>query len=125
MKSRSFLPLLMALFISGSMFAGTPLEDKLVLKGEFSQIGTRNEVPIVNANFSEKVLCVEFSVPVDAVKVTVKEATQKAYSSSSSTDATVSGQAIAIPVENYKAGTYTIEFRDSEGGYVYGEFTLM
>lgn len=42
MKSRLFVLLLTALFIVGNVFAGTPLEDELVLKGEFSQIGGRS-----------------------------------------------------------------------------------
>ena len=38
---------------------------------------------------------------------------------------TAFGQQVAISVENYQAGTYIIEFRNSKDGYVYGEFTLM
>ena len=41
MKSRLFV-LLTALFMVGNVFAGTPLEDDLVLMGEFSQAGTRS-----------------------------------------------------------------------------------
>ena len=36
MKSRLFVSLLVALFMMSNVFAGTPLEDGLVLKGEFS-----------------------------------------------------------------------------------------
>ena len=103
MKSRLFV-LLTALFMVGNVFAGTPLEDDLVLMGEFSQAGTRSvkpELPI-SATFEGNVLYVEFTTPVTAF-----------------------GQQVAISVENYQAGTYIIEFRNSKDGYVYGEFTLM
>ena len=100
MKSRLFMSLLVALFMMSNVFAGTPLEDGLVLKGEFSQIGTRSLDP---------------AIPI--------EATQNVYTSS--IEVTACGQSLAIPVEDYNAGTYTIEFRNSKDGYVYGNFTLM
>lgn len=125
MKSRLFMSLLMALFMMGNVFAGTPLEDELVLKGEFSQIGGRSaqpELPLT-ASFEGTVLYVVFTSPVGDVNVTINENAQNVYASSISV--TSSGQRIAISVEEYQAGTYTIEFRNSKGGYVYGEFTLM
>lgn len=125
MKSRLFVSLLTALFIVGNVFAGTPLEDELVLKGEFSQIGGRSvkpELPI-SATFEGNVLSVEFTAPVGNVDIVIKDATQNVYTSSM--DVTASGQRLAISVENYQAGTYIIEFRNSKDGYVYGEFTLM
>lgn len=125
MKSRLFVSLLTALFIVGNVFAGTPLEDELVLMGEFSQIGSRSvkpELPI-SATFEGNVLSVEFTAPVGNVDIVIKDATQNVYTSSM--DVTASGQRLAISVENYQAGTYIIEFRNSKDGYVYGEFTLM
>ncbi|WP_455587449.1 DUF3244 domain-containing protein [Bacteroides sp.] len=125
MKSRLFMSLLVALFMMGNVFAGTPLEDGLVLKGEFSQIGGRSVKPQlpISANFEGNVLCVDFTSPVGVVNVVIKDATQNVYASS--INVTASGQRFAISVEDYEAGTYTIEFRNSNGGYVYGEFTLM
>lgn len=125
MKSRLFVSLLTALFIVGNVFAGTPLEDELVLMGEFSQIGSRSvkpELPI-SATFEGNVLSVEFTAPVGNVDIVIKDATQNVYTSSM--DVTASGQRLAISVENYQAGTYIIEFRNSKDGYVYGEFELM
>ena len=126
MKSRLFVLLLTALFIVGNVFAGTPLEDELVLKGEFSQIGGRSvkpELPI-SATFVGNVLYVEFTTPVGNVDIAIKDATQNVVYTSSM-DVTAFGQQVAISVENYQAGTYIIEFRNSKDGYVYGEFTLM
>lgn len=74
MKSRLFVLLLTALFIVGNVFAGTPLEDELVLKGEFSQIGGRSvkpELPI-SATFEGNVLYVEFTTPVGNVDIANK-----------------------------------------------------
>ena len=52
MKSRLFVLLLTALFIVGNVFAGTPLEDELVLKGEFSQIGVNSiTIAIIYSNY--------------------------------------------------------------------------
>ena len=126
MKSRLFVLLLTALLIVGNVFAGTPLEDELVLKGEFSQIGGRSvkpELPI-SATFEGNVLYVEFTIPVGNVDIAIKDATQNVVYTSSM-DVTAFGQQVAISVENYQAGTYIIEFRNSKDGYVYGEFTLM
>ncbi|WP_221658092.1 DUF3244 domain-containing protein [Bacteroides salyersiae] len=126
MKSRLFVSLLTALFIVGNVFAGTPLEDELVLMGEFSQIGSRSvkpELPI-SATFEGNVLYVEFTAPVGNVGIAIKDATQNVVYTSSM-DVTAFGQQVAISVENYQAGTYIIEFRNSKDGYVYGEFTLM
>lgn len=125
MKSRLFMSLLMALFMMGNVFAGTPLEDELVLKGEFSQIGGRSAQPELpfTASFEGSVLYVVFTSPVGDVDIAIDESAQNVYTSSVSV--TSSGQRIAISVEEYQAGTYTIEFRNSKGGYVYGEFTLM
>ena len=125
MKSRLFV-LLTALFMVGNVFAGTPLEDDLVLMGEFSQAGTRSvkpELPI-SATFEGNVLYVEFTTPVCNVDIAIKDATQNVVYTSSM-DVTAFGQQVAISVENYQAGTYIIEFRNSKDGYVYGEFTLM
>ena len=125
MKSRLFV-LLTALFMVGNVFAGTPLEDDLVLMGEFSQAGTRSvkpELPI-SATFEGTVLYVEFTTPVGNVDIAIKDATQNVVYTSSM-DVTAFGQQVAISVENYQAGTYIIEFRNSKDGYVYGEFTLM
>ena len=137
MKSRLFV-LLTALFMVGNVFAGTPLEDDLVLMGEFSQAGTRSvkpelrvevcskchpELPI-SATFEGNVLYVEFTTPVGNVDIAIKDATQNVVYTSSM-DVTAFGQQVAISVENYQAGTYIIEFRNSKDGYVYGEFTLM
>ena len=125
MKSRLFV-LLTALFMVGNVFAGTPLEDDLVLMGEFSQAGTRSvkpELPI-SATFEGNVLYVEFTTPVGNVDIAIKDATQTVVYTSSM-DVTAFGQQVAISVENYQAGTYIIEFRNSKDGYVYGEFTLM
>ncbi len=125
MKSRLFV-LLTALFMVGNVFAGTPLEDDLVLMGEFSQAGTRSvepELPI-SATFEGNVLYVEFTTPVGNVDIAIKDATQNVVYTSSM-DVTALGQQVAISVENYQAGTYIIEFRNSKDGYVYGEFTLM
>lgn len=47
MKSRLFMSLLVALFMMSNVFAGTPLEDGLVLKGEFSQAGSRSLDPAI------------------------------------------------------------------------------
>lgn len=126
MKSRLFVSLLTALFIVGNVFAGTPLEDELVLMGEFSQIGSRSvkpELPI-SATFEGNVLYVEFTAPVGNVGIAIKDATQNVVYTSSM-DVTAFGQQVAISVENYQTGTYIIEFRNSKDGYVYGEFTLM
>ena len=125
MKSRLFV-LLTALFMVGNVFAGTPLEDDLVLMGEFSQAGTRSvkpELPI-STTFEGNVLYVEFTTPVGNVDIAIKDATQNVVYTSSM-DVTAFGQQVAISVENYQAGTYIIEFRNSKDGYVYGEFTLM
>ena len=54
MKSRLFVLLLTALFIVGNVFAGTPLEDELVLKGEFSQIGGRSVKPELRVEVCSK-----------------------------------------------------------------------
>ena len=125
MKSRLFV-LLTALFMVGNVFAGTPLEDDLVLMGVFSLAGTRSvkpELPI-SATFEGNVLYVEFTTPVGNVDIAIKDATQNVVYTSSM-DVTAFGQQVAISVENYQAGTYIIEFRNSKDGYVYGEFTLM
>ena len=125
MKSRLFV-LLTDLFMVGHVFAGNPLEDDLVLMGEFSQAGTRSvkpELPI-SATFEGNVLYVEFTTPVGNVDIAIKDATQNVVYTSSM-DVTAFGQQVAISVENYQAGTYIIEFRNSKDGYVYGEFTLM
>lgn len=125
MKSRLFMSLLMALFMVGNIFAGNPIDDELILMGEFSQTGTRSvkpELP-VSATFEGNVLYIDFTSPIGNVDITIKDATQQVYTSS--IDVVASGQRIAISVEDYKAGTYTIEFRNSGDGYVYGEFTLM
>ena len=92
MKSRLFV-LLTALFMVGNVFAGTPLEDDLVLMGEFSQAGTRSvkpELPI-SATFEGNVLYVEFTTPVGNVDIAIKDATQNVVYTSSM-DVTAFGQ---------------------------------
>lgn len=125
MKSRLVMSLLMALFMVGNVFAGDPFEDELLLKGEFSQIGGRSvkpELPI-SAHFEGTVLCIEFTSSLGDVDIVIKESAQSVYASS--INVAVPGQSFAISVDDYQAGTYIIEFKNSKGGYVYGEFTLM
>ena len=89
----------------------------------FTTRSVKPELPI-SATFEGNVLYVEFTTPVGNVDIAIKDATQNVVYTSSM-DVTAFGQQVAISVENYQAGTYIIEFRNSKDGYVYGEFTLM
>lgn len=128
MKLRLILSLFVSLIVAGSTYANNSFsfawDDQLILKGEFADIGSRSLAPALpmSANASNDVLSIEFLAPVGNVSITVSGPTGVVYSTSM--DITTMGQQTSFSLEGLARGTYLLEFKNSEGGYVYGEFIV-
>ena len=96
----------------------------LIMKGEFSDAGTRSVHPAspIDAAIANQILYIEFAAAVGELEITVKKGNQTYYSAN--VDVTNVGQLISIPLDNYQSGAYVLELGNSRGGYVYGEFIV-
>lgn len=126
MKLRFVLSLLVAVVFAGSTFANNSLgiADGLVLQGEFSDMGNRSVKPALpmSADIISNVLFIEFSAPVGDVAITVTGSVGVVYTSSM--DVATVGQQTSFSLEGLAPGAYLLEFKNSHGGYVYGEFIV-
>lgn len=130
MKLHFILSLFVALFISGSVYAQRPIgslaafDDELILKGEFSDTGSRSLDPIVPiiAGISDNVMYVQFAKAFGSVQVSVQGEAKCVYSST--LNVTTADQIISFSIDGYKPGIYLLEFRNSKGGYVCGQFIV-
>lgn len=128
MKLRIILSLVVALLIAGNSYANNlftlSIDDGLVLKGEFTQTSTRSEAPSLpmDADITNDVLFIEFSNAVGEVNVAVSGMSRVIHSSSM--NVTTVGQRASISLAGLETGIYLLEFKNSKGGYVYGEFIV-
>ena len=125
MKLRVILSLIVVLFIGQSMCAMSTqiLRRPIVLDGEL--IGTRSINPLIpiSADIDGTTLFIEFTKVIGNVDITVKDDTKKEVYSSS-VDVTAANQATSFSIADLAPGTYLLEFTNSSGGYVYGQFIV-
>lgn len=124
MKVRFILSLFAALFIAGNMIASevsTQLYERLpvVLRGEVGRETSRS-VPVIpmEAFVEDNMVSIIFAAPLGTVEILVNGKAQETC------QVTTTGQETSFSVEGWVSGTYTLEFKTPEGGYVYGEFTI-
>lgn len=126
MKLRFILSLFVAILIAGNSYANTSLgiADGLVLKGEFSDTGTRSVKPTLpmSADIISNVLYIDFSAPVGNVAVSVTGPVGIVYAST--LDVKTGGEHISFSLGGLAPGVYLLEFKNSKGGYVHGEFIV-
>lgn len=126
MKLRFILSLFVAVLLAGNSYANVSLgiEDGLVLEGEFSDVDSRSVNPALpmSADIISNVLFIEFSAPVGDVAITVVGPAGVVYTSSM--NVSTFGQQTSFSLEGLIPGAYLLEFKNSRGGYVYGEFIV-
>lgn len=126
MNLRFILSLFVAILIAGNSYANTSLgiADGLVLKGEFSDVGSRSVKPTLpmSADIISNVLYIDFSAPVGNVAVSVTGPVGIVYASTM--DVKTSGEQISFSLGGLAPGVYLLEFKNSKGGYVCGEFIV-
>lgn len=127
MKLRVILSLIVVLFIGQSMCAMSTqiLRRPIVLDGELIDNGTRSINPLIpiSADIDGTTLFIEFTKVIGNVDITVKDDTKKEVYSSS-VDVTAANQATSFSIADLAQGTYLLEFTNSNGGYVYGQFIV-
>ena len=127
MKLRVILSLIVVLFIGQSMCAMSTqiLRRPIVLDGELIDNGTRSINPLIpiSADIDGTTLFIEFTKVIGNVDITVKDDTKKEVYSSS-VDGTAANQATSFSIADLAPGTYLLEFTNSNGGYVYGQFIV-
>ena len=124
MKLRVILSLIVVLFIGQSMCAMSTqiLRRPIVLDGELIDNGTRSINPLIpiSADIDGTTLFIEFTKVIGNVDITVKDDTKKEVYSSS-VDVTAAN---SFSIADLAPGTYLLEFTNSNGGYVYGQFIV-
>ena len=127
MKLRVILSLIVVLFIGQSMCAMSTqiLRRPIVLDGEIIEEGNRSINPLIpiSADIDGTTLFIEFTKVIGNVDITVKDDTKKEVYSSS-VDVTAANQATSFSIVDLAPGTYLLEFTNSNGGYVYGQFIV-
>lgn len=127
MKLRVILSLIVVLFIGQSMCAMSTqiLRRPIVLDGEIIEEGNRSINPLIpiSADIDGTTLFIEFTKVIGNVDITVKDDTKKEVYSSS-VDVTAANQATSFSIADLASGTYLLEFTNSNGGYVYGQFIV-
>lgn len=127
MKLRVILSLIVVLFIGQSMCAMSTqiLRRPIVLDGEIIEEGNRSINPLIpiSADIDGTTLFIEFTKVIGNVDITVKDDTKKEVYSSS-VDVTAANQATSFSIADLAPGTYLLEFTNSSGGYVYGQFIV-
>lgn len=127
MKLRVILSLIVVLFIGQSMCAMSTqiLRRPIVLDGELIDNGTRSINPLIpiSADIDGTTLFIEFTKVIGNVDITVKDDTKKEVYSSS-VDVTAANQATSFSIADLAPETYLLEFTNSNGGYVYGQFIV-
>ena len=127
MKLRVILSLIVVLFIGQSMCAMSTqiLRRPIVLDGEIIEEGNRSINPLIpiSADIDGTTLFIEFTKVIGNVDITVKDDTKKEVYSSS-VDVTAANQATSFSIADLAPGTYLLEFTNSKGGYVYGQFIV-
>lgn len=126
MRARFIFSFFVALFISTSaIYADTLRWGDIALEGEFMDTENRSiQSTPINAYFDEdNTLYIEFSRVVTDINITVKDSQGKAvYSNSTVASATNPGTSVSVA--GYAPGTYTLEFTNSDGGYLQGFFIV-
>ena len=127
MKLRVILSLIVVLFIGQSMCAMSTqiLRRPIVLDGEIIEEGNRSINPLIpiSADIDGTTLFIEFTKVIGNVDITVKDDTKKEVYSSS-VDVTAANQATSFSIADLAPGTCLLEFTNSNGGYVYGQFIV-
>ena len=127
MKLRVILSLIVALFIGQSMCAMSSqvLRRPIVLDGEIIEEGNRSINPLIpiSADIDGSTLFIEFTKVIGNVDIVVKDDAKKEIYSSSM-DVTTANQATSFSIADLAPGNYMLEFTNSTGGYVYGQFTV-
>lgn len=123
MKVRFILSLFAALFIAGNLFATEVSAPNkrldVVLRGEVGrETGRSVSIIPIEAFVDDNMVSIIFSAPLGTVEILVDGKAQETC------QVTKEGQEISFSVEELAPGTYTLEFKTPEGGYVYGEFTI-
>ena len=128
MKLRVILSLIVVLFIGQSMCAMSTqiLRRPIILDGEIiEEEASRSINPLIpiSADIDGTALFIEFTKVIGNVDITVKDHTKKEVYSSS-VDVTAANQATSFSIADLAPGTYLLEFTNSNGGYVYGQFIV-
>ena len=128
MKLRVILSLIVVLFIGQSMCAMSTkiLRRPIILDGEIiEEEASRSINPLIpiSADIDGTTLFIEFTKVIGNVDITVKDDTKKEVYSSS-VDVTAANQATSFSIADLAPGTYLLEFTNSNGGYVYGQFIV-
>ena len=129
MKLRVILSLIVVLFIGQSMCAMSTqiLRRPIILDGEIiEEEASRSINPLIpiSADIDGTTLFIEFTKVIGNVDITVKDDTKKEVYSSS-VDVTAANQATSFSIADLAPGTYLLEFTNSNGGYVYGQFIVV
>lgn len=128
MKLRFILSLLVAILVAGNSYVNANVSlgiaDGLVLEGEFSHMGTRSVKPALpmSAGIVSNALCIDFSEAVGEVAIFVTGPTGVVYASKK--DVKTVGEQTSFSLEGLVPGVYLLEFKNSQGGYVHGEFIV-
>lgn len=93
---------------------------KVVLDGEVGRETSRSvsAIPIEAFLTEDDMVSILFTDPLGTVEILVDGKAQETC------QVTTAGQETSFSVEELAPGTYTLEFKTPEGGYVYGEFTI-
>lgn len=127
MKLRFILFFFVALIAAGA-YANNSFrfvwDDELILKGEFTETGSRSVKPVlpIAAGISSNALCIEFSSAIGDVTITITGPNGVVYSTTM--DVTTVAQQTSFSLEGLAPGSYLLEFKNSPGGYIYGEFIV-
>ena len=102
------------------------LRRPIILDGEIiEEEASRSINPLIpiSADIDGTTLFIEFTKVIGNVDITVKDDTKKEVYSSS-VDVTAANQATSFSIADLAPGTYLLEFTNSNGGYVYGQFIV-
>ena len=99
--------------------------DLLFWIGEIIEEGNRSINPLIpiSADIDGSTLFIEFTKVTRIVDIFVKDDAKKEIYSSSM-DVTTANQATSFSIADLAPGNYMLEFTNSTGGYVYGQFTV-
>ncbi len=129
MKTRLQFILLSLLFVSLSVSAGNVIttgggnDEEIDLWGDFPITGTRSLVSLpFAADVADGVLSVYARLVVGNITVSLSSETQTCFSTPMTI--TSPGQIVSYSLDNLPAGTYNLEIRNQQGGYLRGIFMI-
>ena len=125
MKVRLILSFLLALFVTGNVFAFGNLNTQydgldVVLRGEVGRDTNRSvpTIPIEALIGDDGIVHILFTAPIGKVQIIADGQVQETC------EVTTDEYETSFSVQGWAPGTYKLEFRTPDGGYVYGEFEI-